>query len=129
MLRPLDREKLRARFRAAKPFPYLTIDNLINFKKAAEIAAAYASFEAALDQGRTFSGVNERKKIQITDASKYPVPIAELNETLASASLLEETSYLTSIPNLIADEQLVGGGMHMTGPGGHLDRGCFNKTL
>jgi Rps23 Pro-64 3,4-dihydroxylase Tpa1-like proline 4-hydroxylase len=121
MLRPLDREKLKAEFAAAKPFPYLMIDSLIDQKKAAEIAAAYPSFEAALGQGRTFLGVNERKKIQITDSSKYPASIAELNEVLASASFLAELSYLTGIPNLIADEQLVGGGMHMTGPGGRLD--------
>jgi hypothetical protein len=121
MLRPLDREKLKAEFASAKPFPYVKIDNLIDPTKAAEIAAAYPSFEAALAQGRTFTTVNERKKIQITDSSKYPQPVAELNALLASETFLQDLSYITAIPNLIADEQLIGGGIHMTGAGGRLD--------
>jgi hypothetical protein len=121
MLRSIDREKLKAEFSSARPYPHVRIDNFINPDKAAEIAAAYPSFEAALAQGRTFSTVNERKKVQVTDASKYPVPIAELNAFLASAAFLDDLSYITGIPVLLADEQLVGGGMHMTGPGGRLD--------
>ena len=121
MLRPIDREKLKAEFASARPYPHLKIDNLIDPDKVAEIAAAYPSFETALGQGRTFSTVNERKKIQITDASTFPLPIAELNALLGSAPFLSELSYITGIPELLADEQLVGGGMHMTGPGGRLD--------
>ncbi len=121
MLRPLDRETLRADFAAAKPFPYVKIDNLIDPAKAAEIAAAYPSFEVALGQGRTFFTINERRKIQITDTSKYAAPVAELNDLLASDSFLSDLSYITGMPNLLADEQLIGGGIHMTGPGGRLD--------
>ena len=118
MLQPLDHEKLKAEFASAKPFPYVQIDNLITPAKARDIAAAYPSFDTALGQGRAFSTVNERKKVQITDASKYSPPIAELNAFLASNAFLSDLSYITGIPNLIADEQLIGGGMHVTGPGG-----------
>ena len=121
MLRPLDRARLKENFATAKPFPYVIIDNLIDETKAAEIAAAYPSFEAALEQGRTFTTVNERKKIQITDSSKYSPPVAELNALLASDAFLRDLAYITGIPHLLADEQLIGGGIHMTGPGGRLD--------
>jgi 2OG-Fe(II) oxygenase superfamily len=121
MLRHLDREKLKDEFRSAKPFPYVKIDNFIDPAKADAIVAAYPSFGTAKGQGRTFSTVNERKKIQISDASKYPPPIAELNSLLASNSFLEDLSHITGIPRLLADEKLVGGGMHITGPGGRLD--------
>jgi hypothetical protein len=121
VLQPIDREKLKAEFAFATPYPHVKIDNLIRPDKASEIAAAYPLFETALSQGRTFSTVNERKKVQITDASTYPPPIAELNAFLASAAFLRDLSYIAGIPELLADEQLVGGGMHMTGPGGRLD--------
>jgi hypothetical protein len=121
MLQTLDREKLRREFAAAKPFPYVKIDNFIDPAKAEAIAAAYPEFETAAGVGRAFSTVNERKKVQISDASLYSSPVAELNALLASQQFLDDLSYITGIPKLLADEQLVGGGMHITGPGGRLD--------
>ena len=44
-----------------------------------------------------------------------------MNEALASAEFLADLAYITDIPNVLADEQLVGGGIHITGAGGHLD--------
>jgi 2OG-Fe(II) oxygenase superfamily len=121
MLQQLDREKLRIEFANAKPFPYVKIDSFINPEKAKDIVAAYPAFDLALNQGRTFTTVNERKKIQISDASKYAPPVAELNKLLASEEFLRDLCYITGIPNLLADEQLLGGGIHITGPGGRLD--------
>src|SRR5712664_4927930 len=121
MLQPFDREKLRAEFAAAKPFPYVKIENFIDPEKAKAIVAAFPSFDVALAQGRTFATVNERKKVQISDRSKYEAPVAELNDLLASEEFLADLSYITVVPNLLADEELVGGGIHVTGPGGKLD--------
>ena len=121
MLQPIDGEALKAQFSAAKPFPYIKIDNFIDPEKARAIVAAYPTFDAALKQGETFTTVNERKKVQISDSSKYAGPVAELNDALASKEFLTDLSYITGIPNLLADEKLVGGGIHVTGPGGRLD--------
>lgn len=121
MLRPLDRDKLRAEFAAAKPFPFVKIDDFINPEKVKAIAAAYPLFEAALAQGTTFTTVNERKKIQVSDCRKFSDPVSELNDLLASPAFLADLAYITRIPNILADEELVGGGIHMTGPGGRLD--------
>ena len=122
MLQPFDREKLRLEFLNAKPFPFAKIDDFLDPDFAKEVAAAYPTFDLALAQGsKTFNTVNERKKIQITDATRFAPPIARLNELLASPTFLADLSYATGIPNLLADEELAGGGMHITGPGGRLD--------
>lgn len=115
------REEVRHEFVSAEPFPFVKIDDFLDPAFAEEVAAAYPSFETAMEQGRAFEAVNERKKVQITEASVFPRPVARLNELLASPAFLADLSYVTGIPNLLADEQLVGGGMHLTGPGGRLD--------
>jgi Rps23 Pro-64 3,4-dihydroxylase Tpa1-like proline 4-hydroxylase len=121
MLRPLDREQLRKDFASAKPFPFVNIESFLEPVAAQQVAAAYPSFDEALKQGRTFMTVNERKKVQITKAELFPGPIARLNDELASPEFLTDLSYITAMPNLLADAELVGGGMHITGPGGRLD--------
>ena len=121
MLQPLDRDSLRREFAAAKPYPHVKIDNFIDANKAEEIAAAYPTFDVALNQGKTFKTVNERKKVQVSDSKLFPKPVAELNNLLASPTFLSDLAYITGMPNVLADEQLVGGGIHVTGPGGRLD--------
>lgn len=120
-LLPLDHEALRQQYSQARPFPYVKIEKFLDPEFAKEVAAAYPTFEVALGQGRSFKTVNERKKVQITDAKLFPGPVAQLNEALASPSFLSKLSYVTGIPDLLADEDLVGGGIHVTGPGGRLD--------
>jgi hypothetical protein len=116
-----DRDALRDQFLSAKPFPHIKIDNFIEPDFARRVAAAYPAFEKASNEGKSFVGVNERRKVQITDSNKFAAPIARLNEMLAAPSFLADLSYVTNIPKLLADAQLVGGGMHITGPGGRLD--------
>jgi len=120
-LRPLDREALRQQFRAAAPFPFVKIDNFLDPAFALEVAGAYPSFERATSHGLTFKTVNEKKKVQITDSKLFPEPVRLLNEALASPGFLSDISYMSSIPDLTADAELDGGGMHVTGPGGRLD--------
>jgi Rps23 Pro-64 3,4-dihydroxylase Tpa1-like proline 4-hydroxylase len=121
MLSPLDRDALRASYRNAKPFPFFSIDHFLEEGSARKIAEAYPPFEVALDQGKIFSTINERKKVQITDASKFTPEVKNLDHLLASPAFLADLSYITGIPNLLADDQLSGGGIHITGPGGKLD--------
>lgn len=121
MIRAYDKDALRRQFATAKPFPFVKIDEFLDPAFADLVAAAYPSFDSAIKQGRTFSAVNERKKVQVTDSTLFPKPVAELNNLLSSQRFLTELSYITGIPNLLADEALVGGGMHLTGPGGRLD--------
>jgi Rps23 Pro-64 3,4-dihydroxylase Tpa1-like proline 4-hydroxylase len=117
----LDREVLHLQFTRAKPFPFMKIENFVDPDFAREVASAYPTFDDAMTTGRSFKTVNERKKVQITDAKQFSAPILRLHEMLSSPQFLADLSYITGIPNLLADEELVGGGVHVTGPGGRLD--------
>jgi hypothetical protein len=116
-----DRDSLRRQFMSAKPFPYIKIDSFIDPTFAKEVAAAYPPFDEALKSGKSFKAVNERKKVQISKAAIFAPPIARLNDMLAAPDFMDDLSFVTGIPKLLADEELNGGGIHMTGPGGRLD--------
>ena len=120
-INPIDRDALRERVRTATPVKNFCIDNFLEESFAERVLAAYPSFEEATKVGKSFAAVNERGKVQVTDAATFAEPIAELHRTLASAEFLELMSYVFEMPGLVADPELVGGGMHQTGPRGHLD--------
>lgn len=121
LIQPLDREGLRRQCLRARPFPFVKIDNFLEPQFAKEVADAYPTFDSAEKAGRSFSTVNEKRKVQITDAGLFPTAVAKLNQLLAAPEFLADLSYIIGIPKLIADEELVGGGIHVTGPGGRLD--------
>src|ERR1700682_1278723 len=93
MLMPLDRDSLKKAFAAAHPFPFVKIENFLDPNAAKEIAAAYPSFDVALAQGKTFRAVKERKKVQITDATKFPAAISRLNDALASSQSIRSIAH------------------------------------
>jgi Rps23 Pro-64 3,4-dihydroxylase Tpa1-like proline 4-hydroxylase len=47
--------------------------------------------------------------------------VRRLNDAIASPEFLADLEHITGIRSILADEQLVGGGMHLTGSGGRLD--------
>lgn len=114
-------DELRAQVLAARPFPFLKIDNFLDEEFALAVADAFPRFDVALTMGRTFSTVNEQKKVQISDSELFPQPIRELHALLASPAWLDTLGYITDVPSLMADPELVGGGIHETGPHGLLD--------
>lgn len=120
-IQPIDREALRAKVRAATPVPNFCIDNFLDPAFAESVLAAYPSYEDALKVGKSFSAVNEKGKVQMTDSKAFAEPVAELNRALASPEFLDTLSYVFDIPKLVPDEELTGGGIHQTGPRGHLD--------
>ena len=121
LIRPFDKESLRDSVRASKPVPWVAIDNFLDETFAEECRLSFPSFSDAEKLGRKFTAVNEKNKVQITDSSKFAPPLRTLNELLSGADWLATMSYVMDIPNLIADAELVGGGIHETGPRGHLD--------
>jgi len=121
IINPIDRDNLRDRFRHAEPYPYFCVDNFLNEDFANAVLASFPSFDQAREVGRAFKGVNEKGKVQVTDAKLFAEPVRQLNEELASPEFLDLLSYVTGMPRLLADDELVGGGIHQTGPRGHLD--------
>lgn len=121
LLNPFDYQELKQRIKTAEPFPHFCIDNFLNEDFANEVYESFPTFQEAQKLGKEFKTVNEKRKIQITDSSKFPPAIKKLNDLLASEAFLDMMSDLMSIPHLIADENLIGGGIHETNTGGHLD--------
>jgi hypothetical protein len=120
-VRPFDQARLREQVLGAEPFPFFCIDDFLTPAFAEEVHDAFPDFAEAARMGREFAAVNERRKVQICDAALFPQPIATLHAALASHDFLARLSHVFGIPNLRADDQLVGGGIHMTGPHGWLD--------
>lgn len=120
-IRPIDRDALRRQYQAARPVPWFCIDNFLEPDFAESVYRSFPSFEEAAKSGRMFSAVNERGKVQITDSSKFPPPVLQLSRALNDPWFLSLLEYVTGTPNLLADEQFVGGGIHETGPRGLLD--------
>jgi 2OG-Fe(II) oxygenase superfamily len=121
LLNPIDQDALRAHVRKSKPVPNFVIDNFLKPDFAQRVAEAFPPYQQALAVGRSFQAVNEKGKVQVTDSAQFPEPIRQLNELLAAPELLGLLSYALDIPELLADSQLVGGGMHQTAARGHLD--------
>jgi Rps23 Pro-64 3,4-dihydroxylase Tpa1-like proline 4-hydroxylase len=121
LIQPYDREQLRQQFNSAEPFRWFTIYPFLEETFATKVVDAYPSFEDARALGHMFNFVNEQRKVQVTDSSKFPSPVKQLSDFLASPQWLEDVEYITGIPRLVADEGLEGGGMHVTGAGGRLD--------
>jgi hypothetical protein len=121
ILRPIDRESLRHEFAIASPFRFVRIEPFLDQRFADEVASSYPTFERAAAHGRMFRAVNERMKVQITDPARFPAPVRRLYELLMSPAFVADLTSITGIADLVADEELEGGGMHVTGPGGRLD--------
>ena len=117
----LDFDALGPAMRGAEGFPHFCIDEFLDPAFAEEVHDAFPSFQEADRLGKSFSAVNEKRKIQITDVTHFPAPIRQLHDLLASDVFVAAMSRMSGIPNLLADPQLMGGGIHETNHGGHLD--------
>lgn len=121
LLGEIDWSSLREQYRAAKPVPWFKIDNFLNPAFADECARSFPSYEEAQRKGVTFTNVNEKGKFQITKSEDFPEPLRRLEQLLNGRDFLNLIEKVTGIPSLLADDKLVGGGLHSTGPSGHLD--------
>src|SRR5689334_14782584 len=108
MIRALDRATLRSDFTSASPFRFVRIEPFLDQAFAEDVASSYPTFGRASAQGRVYSTVNERKKVQISDVTLFPEAVRRLHEALASPAFLADVSFITGIPNLLADKQLDG---------------------
>jgi 2OG-Fe(II) oxygenase superfamily len=121
VIRPFDRDAIRTQYRAAEPFPFFKIDGFLESSFLEQVVAAYPTYEDARRQGREFSAVNEKLKVQVTDRDKFPDPVRRLADVLSGHEFLADLEYITSIPRLLSDPAFRGGGMHLTNSSGRLD--------
>lgn len=116
-----DWGELAHRFKNAKPFPSICIDNFLVPEFADRVAASYPQYHKAQTKGREFHSLNERKKIQITDPAHFPDPVVQLSEAISTPEFLQHLVDMTGIEDLIWDPKFSGGGMHLTASSGILD--------
>jgi len=121
LINAIDKDVFKKKLLSTEPFPYFCIDDFLNEDFANEVHNSFPAYQEAQKLGKEFSAVNEKRKVQVTDSAKFPPAIKKLNELLASKDYVEMWSELTGIPNLLADVDLIGGGIHETNTGGHLD--------
>jgi Rps23 Pro-64 3,4-dihydroxylase Tpa1-like proline 4-hydroxylase len=121
IIQRFDVDQLRDRVRKSQPFPFFSIDNFLDEKFANRVLESFPSFEDAMKVGGSFNAVNEKGKVQLTDSETFAPAVRELNEVLSSQEWLDVLNYVMDIPKLLPDDELVGGGIHQTGPRGHLD--------
>ncbi|MBK8010934.1 MAG: 2OG-Fe(II) oxygenase [Deltaproteobacteria bacterium] len=120
-INPLDVEMLQKQFLSSRPTRYFVIEQFLKESFLEEVVASYPGYEEASQVGKKFAYVNEKRKVQITDPALFPSPVRTLSDVLAHPDFLKEVCEITQIPNLLADDRLSGGGMHLMAPGGHLD--------
>ena len=121
LMNELDAEALREKVRSSRPFPHFCIDNFLKPEFAREVLQCFPDIATANQIGVSRPSVNETKKVQITDSKRFGPALQKLNELLASKEFLDFMSYVMDIPNLVADAELIGGGLHQTGSRGLLD--------
>lgn len=121
MFRNLNTAELHQRFKSAQPFPFICIDDFLEPEWAREMARSYPDFETAKSIGLEFNAVNEKRKIQVTDETKFPSPVKRFADLAASDEFRKFLSEVSGIPDLLWDEGYGGAGMHMTAASGRLD--------
>ena len=121
-MNPIDRESLKAQVDDSQPVKNFMIENFLDEDFANEVYECFPSFQEAKQLGmNTASTVNEQNKYQVTDSSVFKPPLLKLHEMLQSPYFCDLLSHVFDIPKIIADPELIGGGIHQTGPRGHLD--------
>ena len=121
-INPIDRDALKAQVHSSQPVKNFMIENFLEDSFADQVHECFPSFEEAKALGKnTAASVNEQNKYQVTDSSCFAPPLRRLHEMLQSEYFCDLLAHVFGIPNIISDPQLVGGGIHQTGPRGHLD--------
>jgi len=121
LINAINKKEFKEKLLKTEPFPHFCIDNFLTEDFANEVHDSFPAYQEAQNLGKEFSAVNEKRKIQITDSSKFPPAIKRLSDLLASDEYVQMWSELTGVPDLMADANLAGGGIHETNSGGHLD--------
>ncbi|HKQ51037.1 MAG TPA: 2OG-Fe(II) oxygenase [Pyrinomonadaceae bacterium] len=107
----------RESWAAKKPFRYLVLEDFLPTRFAEEILAAYP--RAGMGEWDSTTYVHQRNKL--TQTHGFAEPIARFFRLTAAPEFRRLVSGITGIRDLIADPELVGGGLHQVLRGGFLD--------
>lgn len=110
--------QLAKRYQTDKPFPHIVLENFLEPWAAEQ---ALAAFPAVADSGWIhYLHFNERKH-GLNKMELLPPFVQQVITELNSRQFLQFISALTGIPNILADDQLEGGGLHQSERNGFLN--------
>ena len=112
-----DREQ--AAYRAAKPFPHLVVDDFLRPEAARAIADAIPAADSGLAWDR-YAAEGFEMKLASSREEDLPETVCRALHELNAGPMLRFLEALTGIDHLLPDPQLLGGGVHLVGRGGHL---------
>lgn len=110
--------ELGVRYRSARPFPHIVLDDLLEPEAAALAMKEFPALDRS--QWNAYIHANERKFSNTAPATWGPTLQAVLAE-LNSPRFVEFLGALTGIDGLFPDESLEGGGLHQSAAGGFLN--------
>lgn len=102
----------------AKPYRFIKIDNFLDDEVAEKV---YNFFPAINDNGWIHYVHFNENKHGLNKVEFFPKEISDVIIYLTSPDFVKELSKFTQIPNLIADPDLEGGGIHQSKRGGKLN--------
>jgi 2OG-Fe(II) oxygenase superfamily len=114
----LQLPSLQRQFRENQPYPHVHLKEFLNSNLAAKIAGEFPGL--ATDAWTRYKHPNENK-LGLAKRSLFPPFLGEVVDELNSPEFVRWLSQLTSIPNLVSDDMLEGGGLHQSGTGGFLN--------
>lgn len=107
---------LRRAFEAAEPFPHLVLDDLVRLSPSAASAFPDVSWPSWDESGNRY----QHNKRYCFDIELIPEPFRALIRELSEPRFLKALEQITGIKQLLPDPYLIGGGLHLSGPGGVL---------
>lgn len=108
--------ELRRDFEAAEPFPHLVLDDLLRISPSAASAFPDMSWAGWGESGNRY----QHNKRYCFDIDLIPEPFRTLIRELSEPRFLTVLEQITGIKQLLPDPYLIGGGLHLSGPGGVL---------
>ncbi len=123
----LDRASLVARARtlaptwaSASPHPHAVLDGLFGAEISNELASLFPAPGAARWKFRDYAEQRRYGHLQQSNFADVAPPLRHALAELNGQAFLDFLEALTGIRGLIADPHFVGGGLHLTPPGGFL---------
>ena len=112
-------DSLSKKYRNAKPFPYLVIDDFFDLELAKQLELEFPDFTS--DYWHSYNNKIEVKKT-CNSWNQFTPLVYRVFEALNSVSMLSSLSELCpSLSEMSADSGLNGGGLHMHAKGGKLN--------
>ncbi len=107
---------LRRKFHAAEPFQHLVVDDLLLFSPSAARSFPDISWPGWDELGDRY----QQNKRACANLELIPEPFKALIRELSEPRFLRVLEQITGIQRLLPDPYLMGGGLHLSGPGGIL---------